>query len=204
MRRGLTTVAAVKRELGITGSADHDFLEDLILQASVSIEGWCGRTFSRETSPKRSGSRPKGPCCIWPAGQTSPSRRLSKMAWTLAADDWELDAATGELWRLNRRRPPRRMAGGQDRRRLCRRRYPLPGDPQRDLPEDLERACLGNGQGPLFARLIPWSRASRSRASPYRTTGCHPPAPAIPACRQSRLVCSSAIASSLSEDHRHA
>ena len=40
-RPGLTTVAMAKRELGITGSADHDFLEDLILQASAAIEGWC-------------------------------------------------------------------------------------------------------------------------------------------------------------------
>ena len=47
-RRGLTTVATVKRELGITGSADHDFLEDLILQASPAIEGWCRRVFGRE------------------------------------------------------------------------------------------------------------------------------------------------------------
>ena len=47
-RRGLTTVAMVKRELGITGSADHDFLEELILQASAVIEGWCRRVFTRE------------------------------------------------------------------------------------------------------------------------------------------------------------
>ena len=47
-RRGLTTVAMVKRELGITGNADHEFLDDLILQASATIEGWCRRAFGRE------------------------------------------------------------------------------------------------------------------------------------------------------------
>jgi hypothetical protein len=35
-RRGLTAIATVKREFGITGSADHEFLEDLIRQASAA------------------------------------------------------------------------------------------------------------------------------------------------------------------------
>ena len=99
-RRGLTTVATVTRELGITGSADHDFLEDLILQASAAIEGWCRRTFTREDVSETFRPRPNGQCCIWPAGRTSPSYRLSRMA-RFRAGLWELDAASGELWRLD-------------------------------------------------------------------------------------------------------
>jgi hypothetical protein len=151
-RRGLTTVAMVKRELGITGSADHDFLEDLILQASAAIEGWCRRVFGREAVTETfrlSAERAVLHLARWPNVALAS---IGEDGVTLAADDWELDAATGELWRLD----------GAD----CRVAWPaakivvayaagyrLPGDPQRDLPEDLERACLETVKARWFARL---------------------------------------------------
>ena len=47
--RGLTTLADVKQEFGITGGTDDAFLLDLIAQTSTAIEGWCNRAFARET-----------------------------------------------------------------------------------------------------------------------------------------------------------
>ena len=71
---------------------------------------------------------------------------------TLAADDWELDAATGELWRLDG--ADRRVAWPAAKIVVAYAAgYLLPGDPQRDLPEDLERACLETVKARWFARL---------------------------------------------------
>ena len=71
---------------------------------------------------------------------------------TLTADDWELDAATGELWRLDG--ADRRVAWPAAKIVVAYAAgYLLPGDPQRDLPEDLERACLETVKARWFARL---------------------------------------------------
>ena len=71
---------------------------------------------------------------------------------TLTADDWELDAATGELWRLDG--ADRRVAWPAAKIVVAYAAgYWLPGDPQRDLPEDLERACLETIKARWFARL---------------------------------------------------
>lgn len=151
-RRGLTTVATVKRELGIAGSADHDLLENLILQASVTIEGWCRRTFPREDvveTFRLSAEQAVLHLARWP---NVVFASIIEDGVTLTADDWEGDSATGELWRLD----------GADHRipwpaakavvAYC-AGYLLPGDPQRDLPEDLERACLETVKARWFARL---------------------------------------------------
>ena len=151
-RRGLTTVATVKRELGITGSADHDFLEDLILQASAAIEGWCRRVFGREEVAETfrlSAERAVLHLARWPNVALAS---IVEDDVTLAADDWELDAATGELWRLDD--ADRRVVWPVAKIVVAYAAgYRLPGDPQRDLPEDLERACLETVKARWFARL---------------------------------------------------
>lgn len=46
----LTTIAKVKTELGITGTAEDARLTALVVEASAVIAAWCGRTgFGRET-----------------------------------------------------------------------------------------------------------------------------------------------------------
>ena len=98
-RRGLTAIATVKRELGM--GADHAFLEDLILQASVAIEGWCRRVFGREEVTETfrlSAERAVLHLARWPNVALAS---IDEDGVTLAAGDWELDAATGELWRLD-------------------------------------------------------------------------------------------------------
>ena len=78
-QRGLTTVATVKRELGITGSADHDFLEDLILQASAAIEGWCRRVFAQEEVTETFLLSAERAVLHLAGGRTSPSHRSAMM-----------------------------------------------------------------------------------------------------------------------------
>ena len=186
-RPGLTTVAMAKRELGITGSADHDFLEDLILQASAAIEGWCRRVFGREEVTEMfrlSAERAVLHLARWP---NITLASIGENDVTLAADDWELDAATGELWRLDD--ADRRVAWPAAKIVVAYAAgYVLPGDPQRDLPEGLERACLETVKARWFARLR--DPLAKSEQVQGIATGCRPPGTAIPACRQAWSVCS--------------
>ena len=78
-RRGLTAVAMVKRELGITGSADHDFLEDRSCRPRRPSKAGAAGPSRGRTSQKPSAFPPNGQCCISPAGRTSPSHRSSRM-----------------------------------------------------------------------------------------------------------------------------
>ena len=159
-RRGLTTVATVTRELGITGSADHDFLEDLILQRRRRSKAGAAGPSPGRTSQKRSISRPNGQCCIWPAGRTSPSYRLSRMA------------------RLSRRTsgsstPHRANCGGSTTPTAAspgrRPRSSSPMPPVMSCPEDLERACLETVKGPL---VCPLARSpDQGRAGPRDRLG---------------------------------
>jgi hypothetical protein len=45
----LTTVEALRVELGLTGGADDAYLEALIEQASAAMASWCGRSFALES-----------------------------------------------------------------------------------------------------------------------------------------------------------
>jgi hypothetical protein len=64
----------------------------------------------------------------------------------------ELDASSGELWRLDG--ADHRVAWPAAKIVVAYAAgYRLPGDPQRDLPEDLERACLETVKARWFARL---------------------------------------------------
>lgn len=47
--RKLTTLAAVKADLGLTGAEEDARLDALIEQYSAAIVGWCGRPFALET-----------------------------------------------------------------------------------------------------------------------------------------------------------
>lgn len=151
-RRGLTTVAAVKRELGITGSADHDLLDDLVLQSSSAIEGWCGRVFGREAVSETfrlTVERPVLSLARWPNVALGAVVEDGVPLEPVAV---EVDAASGELWRLDDadRRIPWPVAKITVAYAAG---YRLPGDPHRDLPEDLERACLEAVKARWFARV---------------------------------------------------
>jgi len=128
----LTTVAAVKGELGIT---------DLIRQASGAIATHCGRAFASERvreTIRLSAPAPSITLSRWPV---TAVQAVVVGGTALAPDAYEVDPDTGILTRLDGFGltvpwPTGSIAieytGG----------FILPGQDGRTLPHDIERACL--------------------------------------------------------------
>lgn len=116
----LTTLAAVKTDLGLTTSTDDDYLTSLILRVSGTIAGWIGRPLGVqslvETCRQAHGSYhafyPYPPS--YGARSSLASRPLvlscvpvvaisdvSEDGTSLTTDDYEIDSASGLLWRLS-------------------------------------------------------------------------------------------------------
>jgi hypothetical protein len=148
----LTTLAAVKADLGLSGTEDDALLADLINRASAMIMSYCGRAFAREAL-----SETFRPSCRLPnlmlarRPVVSDGLAVTEAGETLASADWELDARSGLLYRLD----------GADGRIdwpaakivvTYAAGYILPGTAGADLPADIEQACLSIVKGLWFAR----------------------------------------------------
>lgn len=150
--RRLAALSTIKRELEITGGADDLFLQDLITQASAAIEGWCNRMFAREglaETFRLCRARSVLHLARWPVVAITS---VVEDGTALGIADYEFDPASGELWRLD----------GDDGRTgwsagkiavAYQAGYALPGAIDRDLPDDLERACIEAVKARWFARL---------------------------------------------------
>lgn len=137
----LTTLAAVKTALEVTGSDDDAFLSDLIERASGFIAAWCNRVFARETVEETFRlSRPAYHVQLarWPVASIAT---ISEAGTALTSAEWEMDASTGTLYRL----------GSSDNRCTFPAAkivvsytagYLLPGDAGRTLPAEVEGACI--------------------------------------------------------------
>lgn len=148
--RRLTTLARVKAELGITGGGDDAYLETLIDEVSAAIASWCRRTFARETVRQVFHVEGRAECLAlarWPRIEIY-AISIGDTSYTPA--EFEADEA-GLLYRLDasgnhrdwsRGRVTIEYSGG----------YVLPGDEDRDLPEDIERAALMLVRSDWFAR----------------------------------------------------
>ncbi|MCO5132443.1 MAG: hypothetical protein M9932_18125 [Xanthobacteraceae bacterium] len=146
----LTTIAAAKAEMQLTSGADDAYLTTLIDQASDAVRSWCKRVFAIETVRES----------IYP---DTPGKSLMLSRWPVVAiaavtingvveDVANVEAEdSGHLFRLD--------ASG------CRASWPsgrivveysggyvLPGQPNRTLPNDIERAALSLVRGSWFAR----------------------------------------------------
>ncbi|MBN9471889.1 MAG: phage head-tail connector protein [Bosea sp.] len=139
----LTTLDAVKADLGITGSASDDALGTLIDQFSETIAAWCGRTFGLATVRE---SRDITRLCDrrvillerWPVASVDS---VSVTGIALAPADYVLDPAKGELrYRASDGRLWLWPVG--DSVITYRTGYALPGETDRTLPHDIERACI--------------------------------------------------------------
>lgn len=134
-RRDLTTLAAIKRELGLAEGGEDAFLADLVAQASSAIETECRRRLAREGVVETLLGR----------GRTLLMLSLTPVVVVdavrvgeveLASSEWKLISPEAGL--LHRRDGwetlPTEIAytGG----------FGLPGDPDRTLPAVLERACI--------------------------------------------------------------
>lgn len=147
----LTTLAALKAELGITGSSSDSRLTSLITQVSAAIETYLDRRLERRTltqifmQPERLVQLD-----AWPVVGTPT---VVNTGTTLTTDDYVLDAAAGTI-----AAPDYGCAGlayGVGYGSPCGYRsfwynlsvsytggYVLPGNVGADLPGDIERACL--------------------------------------------------------------
>lgn len=146
----LTTLAAVKAELRLTGGADDEYLSGLVDQASAAVRTWCGRPFAAEAVREVLDAAPRMwgvTLARWPV--------VSIEAVTVAGLScnpslFEADES-GTLYRLD---------GVAQRVGWCSGRivvdytagFVLPGKPGRNLPEDIERATLTLVKAEFFAR----------------------------------------------------
>lgn len=142
----LTTLAAVKAELQVTGGADDAYLSGLIDQVSDMVQTWCSRTFAlervRETIDRRTGSE-----------SIMLSRFPVATIITATLGGQTIDPATieteggGFVYRLNGTGwPPGRFIIEYDAG------FILPDQPAPTLPKDIERAALTLVKGEWFAR----------------------------------------------------
>lgn len=139
----LTTLDAVKADLGLAGTASDDALGALIDQFSDTVAAWCGRTFGlatvRETLDiTRLCDRRVILLERWPVASVDS---ITVTGIALASADYALDPAKGEL---RYRAPDGRLwlwpVG--DSVITYATGYLLPGETGRTLPHDIERACI--------------------------------------------------------------
>lgn len=139
----LTTLDAVKADLGLSGSANDDALGALIDQFSDAIAAWCGRTFGaatvRETQDiSRLCDRRSILLERWPVIAVTS---ITVAGDALASDAYVLDAAKGEL--LHRGESTRfTLWPVGETIVVYSTGYALPDDDDRTLPHDIERACI--------------------------------------------------------------
>lgn len=154
--KDMTLKATVKAELGITVTTYDDLIDVMIQQASAAIVSYCNREFASETvvSLFRLDRRATS-YSSWRAVETLMLERVpvtsitsvDEDGTTLTADDYEVDAATGFLWRLD----------GDDNR-SCWSATKITVTQVggyvmlTTLPQDLERACLDLVKSRWFAR----------------------------------------------------
>ncbi|OYW60381.1 MAG: hypothetical protein B7Z40_20140 [Bosea sp. 12-68-7] len=139
----LTTLDAVKADLGLSGSASDEALGALIDQFSDAIAAWCGRTFGaatvRETQDiTRLCDRRSILLERWPV---IAATSITVAGEALASDAYVLDAAKGELLYRGETTRFTLWPVGETIATYS-TGYALPGEDDRTLPHDIERACI--------------------------------------------------------------
>lgn len=148
----LTTVAAVKADLGITTTDQDTRLGALIDQYSAAIATWCDRVFARETvretlSLSRTSDRSQLALDRWPIVQVD-AVTLDEAA--LDPSLFHVSALTGLLTYLGTSTYDGHWPVGRTVI-TYRTGYVLPGNDGRSLPHDIERACIMLVKGAWFA-----------------------------------------------------
>lgn len=139
----LTTLDAVKADLGLSGSASDEALGALIDQFSDAIAAWCGRTFGAATVREtleitRLCDRQSILLERWPVIAISS---VTVTGIALTAPDYLLDPAKGEIrYRSTDGRFWLWPVG--DTVITYSTGYALPDDDDRTLPHDIERAAI--------------------------------------------------------------
>jgi hypothetical protein len=135
----LTTIAAARDHLMVADDVSDILLGDWIDQASASIVEFCGRPFARE-SVRETFRGVCGYAIMLSRFPVVGTPAVVMDGTTLAASDLEWDAEAGLLYRM---RGLDRFAWGC---RVAAVTYTagwlLPGQEGRDLPANIEQACL--------------------------------------------------------------
>lgn len=150
--RKLTSIAAVKTELQITGGADDAYLTAMIEQASDAIAAWCDRPFGIETVREYFDNRRCEPSLLfarWPLVEMVSGALGDGAAFEIVGT--EVDDSNGYVFRLD-----------ADGKRIdwpssstvieYKAGYVLPGQSGRTLPHDVERAALTLIKANWYAR----------------------------------------------------
>jgi uncharacterized phiE125 gp8 family phage protein len=136
----LTTLAAVKAELGLSTNEHEAQLSTYIRQASDTVERYCNRTFARESVSETFLPNRCLDSLMLTCFPVTAIASVVENGTTLASTDYKLEADTGVLFRVS-----------NEVQRLWSRGkivvdydcgYLLPGDDGRDLPHDIERAAI--------------------------------------------------------------
>jgi hypothetical protein len=151
----LTTIAAVRENIQVGSEVDDITLGEWIDQASASIVSHCRRQFARETVMETFRRPANGPLLLERAPLVA-APTVSADGVDLLDDDLDCDLSAGLLYRLHGD-----CRGGWYSRLLTvtyTAGWLLPAQPGRDLPADVEQACLillaarnaGQGRDPML------------------------------------------------------
>lgn len=152
----LTTREAVKLDLGITANDELAWIDAKLPRASGAIARYCRRTFARQTyselfRPERDRAHRLEALRLshYPVASITS---VTVDGTVLSATGYELDAATGLVYRLCN--DSRTCWAGCKITVVYIAGYTLPGVTGRDLPQDIEEAAI---------MLIKSARAAKTR-----------------------------------------
>jgi len=136
----LTTLAAVKAELGVTGNGDDARLSGYIKQASDAVVSFCNRVFAQETVSETLRLDQRRDELILSRYPVTALASIVENGVTLATADYEVEADTGALRRLRDDGP---WSWPQGKIVVVYTAgFVLPGATGRTLPQDIERAAI--------------------------------------------------------------
>lgn len=148
--RKLTTVAAVKLDLGITGTDQDVQLGTLVDQYSAAIVGWCDRPFALEAVRETLFERCRSDGLMlsrWPIVSITS---VAIDGTTLDPGDYIADKLTGILYLRSATLHGAYWPAGESVIEYP-AGYVLPGDDDRTLPHEVERAAIMLVKGAHFA-----------------------------------------------------
>jgi hypothetical protein len=136
----LCTLAAVKAELGIFGSAENAALDLLRDSASAAIASWCGRVLAEEVVQQLWRPICWAEVLILRRRPVTAISSITEDGVAVAAGDRELDADAGMLWRLSSDARSTWRASKIVASYTAGYRVPDQQDPT--LPADIQRAAV--------------------------------------------------------------
>lgn len=146
--KDLTVKATVKTELGISASTHDTFLDTLIHQASAEIVSYIGRDVASETLVDRFRCIDAVDYLWLSRHPVSSISSVTEDGITVTSANYELDAASGKLWRLDDDGEPITWETDVPIIVTHVSGWALLGD----LPHDLERCCIDLVKARYYAR----------------------------------------------------